>query len=125
MIFTPLLLIVIITIIGAVAYLIVRNLTEMDSSKKFMTGISLSIILIGMFIVTLLVLAAMTRVSIFTYPLLAAGLFQFAYIIPLSVFLAGLRQYDIIKGLITGALVIAILNGGFFLLVPFITRNFQ
>lgn len=125
MIFVPLLLIVLITIIGAVAYLIVRNLGEMDSSKKFMTGISLSIILIGIFIVTLLVLAAMTRVSIFTYPLLAAGLFQFAYIIPLSIFLAGLRQYDIIKGLITGALTIAVLNGSFFLLVPFITRNFQ
>ncbi len=125
MIFAPLLLIFILLIAGIVMYLVINNLKEMDSSKKFMMGISLSVILIGIFIVTLLVLAAMTRVSIFTYPLLAAGLFQFAYIIPLSVFLAGLRQYDIIKGLITGALVIALLNGSFFLLVPFITRNFQ
>ena len=125
MIFAPILLIFIALIAGVVLYIIIRNIDEMDSSKKFMMGISLSVILIGVFIVALLVLAAMTRRYIFTYPLFAAGLFQFAYIVPLAIFLAGLRQYDIIKGLVTGAVVIAVLNGSFFLLVPFIGKHLQ
>jgi hypothetical protein len=125
MIFAPLLLLVLITIIGVVAYLIARNLDELSSFRKFMLGVGLSVILLGMFIVTLLVLAAMSKSRVIMYPLLAAGLSQLIYIIPLGLFLAAGRQYDIMKGLITGAILIAILNGGFFLAVPFIGKFFQ
>lgn len=51
------------------------------------------------------------------FPFLGIGIFQFLYVIPVSIWLKQREEYGLMKGVIIGAVITALLNGGCWLLV--------
>ncbi len=50
------------------------------------------------------------------WPLLGLGLTQLLYVIPLCIYYSRQRQFNTMKGIIIGAILTALLNGGCFLM---------
>ncbi|HEY9613099.1 hypothetical protein [Allocoleopsis sp.] len=51
------------------------------------------------------------------FPFIGIGIFQFIYVIPVSMWLKQREEYALMKGVIIGAVITALLNGGCWLLV--------
>ncbi len=71
-----------------------------------------------------LVLVVVVFLSVFTtvtpslgIPILCIGLFQFLYVIPISFSLRRQQRWGLMKGVIIGAVLTALLNGGCWLLI--------
>lgn len=57
--------------------------------------------------------AALSMVS----AIMGWGIFQLVYVIPLVIYLRRKRRYELMKGVIVGAVITALLNGGCWLLL--------
>lgn len=111
-------------ITGIALYIFARKLGTLNSASKFMLGMGLSVALICVFIIVMLAAIGILAKSLtLLYGLLAVGLFQFIYITPLAIFLTFNRQDDIMRGLVTGAVMIAVINGAIFFVLPFIGKH--
>lgn len=106
-------------VIGAIIYFINRKFKFFDSFGKFILGIVLAIALVIVFFTIMFIIGGLIgrhAGDILAYILLYIGISQFVYIIPAILLLIKNKQYDIMKGVITGAILIALLNGGCFML---------
>jgi hypothetical protein len=83
-----------------------------------MLGLGLTIVLVVIFFILIFMLsgANIPNENILIFSLMFIGLSQLIYIIPIILILIRNKQYDIMKGVITGAILIALLNGGCFIL---------
>ncbi len=107
-------------VIGAIVYFINRKFKFFDNFGGFMLGLVFVIILAILFSVIMMVIAVNTKSSMSAIPADAVffiGASQLVYIIPIILILIRNKQYDMMKGVITGAVLIALLNGSCFMFV--------
>lgn len=107
-------------VIGAVIYFINRKFKFFDSFGGFMLGLIFVIILDILFAIIMMVIAVNIKSSMSIIPADAVffiGASQLVYIIPIILLLMRNKQYDMMKGVITGAVLIALLNGSCFMFV--------
>lgn len=104
-------------IIGVVIYFINKKFNFFGSFGKFMLGLGFAIVLAIVFFILILMLSSANIPNgdnIFIFSLMFIGISQLIYIIPIILLLIKNKQYDMMKGVITGAVLIALLNGGCF-----------
>ena len=105
-------------IIGTIIYFINKKSHLFGSFGKFMLGLGLAIVLTIVFFILILMLAGLTNArgnDILWFGLIFIGLSQLIYIIPIILLLIRNKQYDMMKGVITSAVLIALLNGSCYL----------
>ena len=105
-------------IIGAIVYFINKKFHFFGSFGKFMLGLGFAIVLATVFFILILMLAGLTNArgnDILWFGIMFIGVSQFIYIIPIILLLIKNQQYDMMKGVITGAVLIALLNGSCYL----------
>lgn len=104
-------------IIGTLIYIINKKFNFFGSFGKFMLGMGFAIVLAIAFFILILLLAGLTNArgnDILWFGIIFIGASQLIYIIPIILLLIKNKQYDMMKGVITGAILIALLNGGCF-----------
>ena len=79
------------------------------------------LLLMVLYVITLVATTILPTVSwlpfIFIFALIGIGLVQLLYVIPLCLWLKRKERFDTIQGVIVGAVLTALLNGGCFLVI--------
>ncbi|MBD2084988.1 hypothetical protein NDI49_11155 [Trichocoleus sp. ST-U3] len=74
------------------------------------------------FVIVVFLSVFTTATPILGIPILCIGLFQFLYVIPISFSLRRQQRWGLMKGVIIGAVLTALLNGGCWLLILSVSR---
>ncbi len=82
-----------------------------------LTGIHISVLTILGVIASIPISGVNYFVAIYIYALAGIGITQLIYVIPLIFWLRWKRKWGLMKGIILGAVITALLNGGCWLLV--------
>ncbi len=87
-----------------------KNPNLLASFGGFILGLGLAIILAIIFIYIMYIIDSYVHDEITAYPVFYIGAFQLLYIIPIILLLIRKKQHNMMPGVITGALVIVLLN---------------
>lgn len=110
-------IVIILAILSLAIYFINKRLHLFGSFGRFMLGLGFAIVLAIVFFVLMLMLSGANIPNgddIFIFSLMFIGLSQLIYIVPVVLILIRNKQYDMMKGVITGAVLMVLLNGGCF-----------
>lgn len=98
----------------------------MNETWAVILGIFLTL---GMHIAAIIICATLASLlpgeavaNIFVYSLAGIGIAQLFYVIPVIILLSRRRQWGLMKGVIIGAVITTLLNGGCWLLIASISR---